>query len=226
MPAPGLEHTLNITRWKSGPQLALGLAAVLVALSAIAIGYMLTRNDEQPARYMGAITTSPIEMPGEVLTDQDGAAYDLRKETDGYVTLLYVGYTHCPDICPTHLAEIAAALRDLPESVTQQVKVVFITADPERDSSDVLKRYLKLFNPTFIGLTGTREQTDAVQADLGIPVADRTDLGDGNYTVNHAAYIIAFAKDQAAELFYPAGMGQKELVNDLPLMIKNQGLNQ
>lgn len=218
---------MNISHWKAGPRLALGLAVLLVALSAVAIGYLVLRDDgTRPAQYMGARTTSPIQMPGELLIDQDGAAYDLRKETDGYVTLLYVGYTHCPDICPTHLAEMAAALRDLPESVTRQVKVVYITADPERDSSDVLKRYLKLFNPDFVGLTGTREQTDAVQADLGIPVAGRTDLGDGNYTVNHAAYIIAFTKSQVAELYYPAGMGQKELVNDLPLMINNQGLNE
>ncbi|MGE0600897.1 MAG: SCO family protein [Dehalococcoidia bacterium] len=213
---------MNITQWKTGPLLALGLAAILVAGSAVAIGYILTRGDDsaQAATYMGAVVTTPIDMPNAVLTDQDGKTFDLRKETEGYVALVYVGYTHCPDICPTHLAEMAAALDALPKDVTDHVKVVFITSDPERDTPEVLKNYLKSFDPTFIGLTGTREQTDQVQADLGIPVATREDLGDGNYAVNHAAYVIAYTKDQVAHTVYLAGMGRKEWENDLPLLVK------
>lgn len=217
---------MNISHWGTGPRVALGLAATIVVLSIVAIGYaVLGVAGNKPAAYMGASITTPIKMPGVVLTDQFGETFDLLKETDGFVTLLYVGYTHCPDICPTHLAEVSAAMNDLPESVTRQVKVVFITADPERDTSDVLRRYLKLFDSRIIGLTGTRAQTDAVQADLGLHVADRTDLGNGNYTVNHSAYFLAYARDQQAYFYYPAGMGEKELVNDLPLLLNNQGLN-
>lgn len=212
---------MNITRWKTGPLVALGVAAILVVASAVTIGYMLTRGDDsKPAVYAGAIVTNPFDMPEEILTDQDGKTFDLRKETAGYVSLIYVGYTHCPDICPTHLAEMNAALENLPKDVTDKVKVIFITSDPERDTPAALKSYLGGFNPTFIGLTGTREQTDKVQADLGIPVSEREDLGDGNYAVNHAAFVIAYTKDQVAHTVYPSGMGRKEWLNDLPLLVK------
>ena len=84
----------------------------------------------------------------------------------------------------------------------------------------MLKDYLKTFDPNFIGLTGTREQTDTFQEDLGVSVATRTDLGGGNYAVNHAAYVIAFTKDEVAYTVYPAGMGIPEWLNDLPLLVK------
>lgn len=213
---------MNISQWKPRSQIALGLAAVLVLISAVAIGYIATRSDDDsgPANYMGAIISNPIDMPNLVLTDQDGKTFDLQKETQGVVSLVYVGYTHCPDICPTHLAEMNAALRDLPRDVTDKVKVIFITSDPERDTPEVLKKYLAAFNPSFIGLTGTREQTDAAQEALGVPVAEREDLGDGNYAVNHAAYVIAYTKDHIAHTVYPGGMGRKEWINDLPLLVK------
>ncbi|MBK7329581.1 MAG: SCO family protein [Dehalococcoidia bacterium] len=94
-----------------------------------------------------------------------------------------------------------------------------MTADPERDTPAVMKAYVDTFDPNFIGLTGTRAETDAFQETLGIPVASRTDLGGGNYAVNHAAYVIAFTKDQVAYTVYPSGMGMTEWLNDLPLLV-------
>lgn len=211
---------LNSTRGKS--VLALVAAGLVVAVAAGAFGFLALRgDDDEPADYMGAVITSePVEMPAAVLTDQDGEPFDLRKETDGYVTLVFVGYTHCPDICPTHMLEISQAFKRLPKDVTDEVKVVFATADPERDTPEVLKDYLALFNPDFIGLTGTREETDAFQKSLGVPVATRTDIGGGNYIVNHAAYVIAFTKEQLAYTVYPGGMGLDEWMNDLPLLVE------
>ena len=172
------------------------------------------------ASYMGATVAPPIDMPEAVLLDEDGQKYDLQKETDGFVTLLYVGYTHCPDICPTHLYEMSEALKKLPEDVSSKVKVVFVTADPERDSPEVLKKYLDTFDENFVGLTGPRELMDDFQVALGLQPASRTDLGGGNYAVNHAAYVMAFTTDRIAYLVYPSGMGQAEWLNDLPLLVK------
>lgn len=211
---------MNTKSWLSGPRLLFGLAAIIVLLVAGVSGYLVTRSDdEEPADYVGAVINEPVPMPDAVLTDDDGKPFDLRKETDGFVTLLYVGYTHCPDICPTHLYEMSEAIKRLPEKTAEQVKVVFVTADPERDTPEVMKAYVDTFDPNFIGLTGTREETDAFQETLGIPVATRTDLGGGNYAVNHAAYVIAFTKDQVAYTVYPSGMGMKEWLNDLPLLV-------
>lgn len=211
---------MNTKSWLSGPRLLFGLAAIIVLIVAGVSGYLVTRSDdEEPADYVGAVINDPVSMPDAVLTDDDGKPFDLRKETDGFVTLLYVGYTHCPDICPTHLYEMSEAIKRLPEKTAEQVKVVFVTADPERDTPEVMKAYVDTFDPNFIGLTGTREETDAFQETLGIPVATRTDLGGGNYAVNHAAYVIAFTKDQVAYTVYPSGMGMKEWLNDLPLLV-------
>lgn len=211
---------MNTKSWLSGPRLLFGLAAIIVLIVAGVAGYLVTRSDdEEPADYVGAVINDPVSMPDAVLTDDDGKPFDLRKETDGFVTLLYVGYTHCPDICPTHLYEMSEAIKRLPEKTAEQVKVVFVTADPERDTPEVMKAYVDTFDPNFIGLTGTREETDAFQETLGIPVATRTDLGGGNYAVNHAAYVIAFTKDQVAYTVYPSGMGMKEWLNDLPLLV-------
>lgn len=211
---------MNTKSWLSGPRLLFGLAAIIVLLVAGVSGYLVTRSDdEEPADYVGAVINEPVSMPDAVLTDDEGKPFDLRKETDGFVTLLYVGYTHCPDICPTHLYEMSEAIKRLPEKTAEQVKVVFVTADPERDTPEVMKAYVDTFDPNFIGLTGTREETDAFQETLGIPVATRTDLGGGNYAVNHAAYVIAFTKDQVAYTVYPSGMGMKEWLNDLPLLV-------
>ncbi len=211
---------MNTKSWMSGPRLLFGLAAIIVLIVAGVAGYLVTRSDdEEPADYVGAVINEPVSMPDAVLTDDEGKPFDLRKETEGYVTLLYVGYTHCPDICPTHLYEMSEAIKRLPEKTAEQVKVVFVTADPERDTPEVMKAYVDTFDPNFIGLTGTREETDAFQETLGIPVATRTDLGGGNYAVNHAAYVIAFTKDQVAYTVYPSGMGMKEWLNDLPLLV-------
>lgn len=217
--------TVNIMNLKRNPLLAaLLLVVALLALALAACGGDDDDGDDgdsnTAASYMGAEISEPVDMPQAVLTDQDGKPFDLKAESKGHVTLLYVGYTHCPDICPTHLYEISEALKRVPADVRENVKVVFVTADPERDNPAALKSYLTTFDPTFVGLTGTREQTDKFQADLGIPVATRTDLGGGNYTVNHAAYVIAYTKDQVAYTVYPSGMGMKEWTNDLPLLVK------
>jgi protein SCO1/2 len=212
---------MNLRRIWGAPLLALVAGGVTVTAAAVTLGYVATQDEDEPDRYLGAIITSnPPELPDVVLTDQYGQPFNLREQTADTLTLLYVGYTHCPDICPAHLHEIAQALERLPEDVTKQVKVVFVTADPERDTPEVLELYLGLFNKDFVGLTGTREQTDAFQLALGIHAASRTDLGGGNYAVNHAAYVMAFTKDQHAYTIYPTGMGVKELMNDIPLLAK------
>ena len=163
--------------------------------------------------------TPPIPKPDLVLTDQDGAEYDLRAETEGYVTLFYIGYTHCPDVCPTHLLDIAKSLESLPASVTDNIKVVVLTADPERDTPEVMKDYLALFDEDFIGLTGTRDQMDAAQQSVGLEPATRTDLGDGNYAVNHAAYVMAFGDDEFAHIVFPLGVTRETWAHDLTKLV-------
>ncbi len=206
--------------WKRAT--AFGAVAILGALLAVSCGSSggdSKNGDDQPQGYLGAVIMPPPSMPDAILLDENGSEFDLQAETEGFVTLVYVGYTHCPDICPTHLHEIDIALRALDESVSSKVKVIMATADPERDTPEQLKKYLDTFNEDFIGLTGPRELMDQFQVALGLQPATRTDLGNGNYAVNHAAYVMAFTTDNIAHLVYPSGMGMREWLNDLPLLV-------
>ncbi len=173
------------------------------------------------SEFRGVRQVPPVTMPDVTLTDTNGQPYRLREDTAGKVTLLYLGYTHCPDICPTHMASVARAIEELPEPTASQVAVVFITTDPERDTPEVLREWLNLFDDRFVGLTGTREEINRVQSLLGVNPASRTDLGSGNYAVNHAAFVMAFTpEDQKASLVYPADMSWEDYASDLRAIIE------
>src|SRR5215471_10461233 len=128
---------------------------------------------QQPAggTYRGGIITPPLRKPSFVLTDTSGAPYDFRNRTQASVTLLFFGYTYCPDQCPTHMANIGAALKRLPPGMADKVKLVFVTTDPARDTPKQLRRWLDNFDKRFIGLTGTDAALLAVQKAAGVPVA-------------------------------------------------------
>lgn len=170
--------------------------------------------------YRGALVTPPFEKPDFVLRDTAGKDYDIRKETEGSVVLLYLGYTHCPDVCPTHMADIASVLKELPSDVTKKIKVVFITTDPARDTPEVLRKWLDLFDKSFIGLTGPEETIINLQKTLGINPASQADLGGGNYAVNHAAYVIAFTPDNLAHTVYPLGVTEDDWKHDITRLAK------
>jgi protein SCO1/2 len=84
--------------------------------------------------YRGGIVSPALPKARFTLTDTSAAPFDFRQQTQGYVTLLFFGYTHCPDLCPLHMANIAFALKQLPANVAEQIKVVFVTTDPRRDN--------------------------------------------------------------------------------------------
>ena len=121
--------------------------------------------------FRGALVTPPLPKPSFVLADTSGRPFDFAAETKGRVTLLFFGYTYCPDQCPMHMSVLGAALKKLPARTADQVKLVFVTTDPERDSPAVLRRWLDLFDRRFIGLTGTGPAIAAAQRMAGVPVA-------------------------------------------------------
>lgn len=173
----------------------------------------------QQGSYRGGLVTPPLSKPGFVLTDTSGAAFDFRQRTEGYVTLLFFGYTYCPDQCPMHMANLSAALKKLPAGVADQVKLVFVTTDPARDSPAVIRRWLDLFDRHFIGLTGTERAIEAVEGAAGVPLAAKTGLSNGNYGVSHANFVLAYSKDNLAHVIYPGGVSKDDWVHDLPLLI-------
>jgi len=191
-----------------------------VALAGLAFAACGDDGDQASGGYRGALVTPPFEKPDFTLTDTAGKPYNIRKQTEGYLTLLYLGYTHCPDVCPTHMANIAEVLGKLQPDVRRKIKVIMVTADPARDTPDVLRKWLDLFDKSFIGLTGPEDTIVALQETLGIEPATKTDLGEGNYAVNHAAYVMAFTPDNLAHTVYPLGVTTDDWKRDLTKLAK------
>lgn len=221
-------------RWRS--RLLLSVAALAsVALVAAACGGDDDDSDAAPtstpvelggegneSAFMGVRVSPSIPKPEFVLTDSaTGEDYDLMAETEGYLTLFYLGYTNCPSECPIHMLDIANVLDQLPEDVRDQIKVVFVTTDPDRDSEEVIRTWLDNFDPTFIGLTSDKETLEAVQRSVGLnPAAFGDEDAEGNYRVQHAAYVMAFtAEDNLSHLVYPLGVTEETWLHDLEKLV-------
>jgi protein SCO1/2 len=170
-----------------------------------------------PSTYHGGMVSPPLPKPKFTLTDTSGTPYDLREKTQGYVTFLFFGYTHCPDMCPLQMNMIAHALKSMPVGTADQFKVVFVTTDPERDTPAVLRSWLDHFDKRFIGLTGSDAAIDAAQVAANLPPAKKSSVRpNGDYEVGHAAFVLAYTKDNLAHIIYPVGVKQEDLVHDLP----------
>ena len=118
------------------------------------------------------------------------------------------------------MTNLSAALKKLPAGTADQVKLVFVTTDPARDSPAAVRRWLNLFEPRFIGLTGTEAAIEAVERAAGVPLATKTGPANGGYGVAHANFVLAYSKDNFAHLIYRGGVGKEDWVDDLPLLIQ------
>ena len=179
-------------------------------LFCLCISLALLRGAEP---YRGGIVTPPLPKPSLTLTNTNGARFDLGPATEGNVTLLFFGYTHCPDVCPMHMAYLASALKRLPALIRDRIKLVFITTDPARDDPKTLRTWLDHFDKRFIGLTGSKAEIDAAQSSAHVPRAGKS--GDG-----HAAFILAYTRDNLAHVIYPFGVSEADWLHDLPLLVR------
>jgi protein SCO1 len=175
--------------------------------------------NRQGATYRGGLVTPPLPKPRFTLTDTAGAPFDFWEKTQGTVTLLFFGYTRCPDQCPLHMANIAVGLKNMPKGLSDQVKVVFITTDPARDGPNAVRAWLDRFDERFIGLTGSEAAIEAIQKAVGVPPASKTGLAAGDYAVAHASFVVAYTKDNLGHLIYPSGVTQRDWAHDLPLLV-------
>ena len=162
--------------------------------------------------YAGIDLNPPYQLPSFTLTDAAGASYDFTTATGGKPTLLFFGYTNCPDICPTTMADIAVALRGMDPAVAARVQVVFVTTDPARDTPQVLGEYLHRFDadlPTsFIGLTGDQASIDQAQLSAGVPLAEE------NGQV-HSSLLLLYGADNEAHVAFDAGNTPRDIADDL-----------
>ncbi len=165
--------------------------------------------------YAGLDLAEPYRRPSFTLTDTTGASFDFKAVTAGRPTLLFFGYTNCPDICPTTMADVAVALRGLDPAEVEDLQVVFVTTDPATDTPEVLGEYLDRFDAdlpvAFIGLTGDQAAIDQAQLSTGVPLAE--DSGR-----LHSALLLLYGTDDEAHVAFDAGNTSRDIAADLRLV--------
>ncbi len=167
----------------------------------------------------GVPFSEPLPRPDFVLRDTSGAPFDFRAATEGRLTLLFFGYTNCPDICPVHMANLAAVLGRSPD-LRKRVEVVFVGVDVPRDTPGHLREWLDHFDRGFVGLTGTPEEIEAAQLAAGVPPAMVDSRWEDGYSVSHAGWLTLYTPDGPARLRYPFGTRQSELAHDLEVLVE------
>jgi protein SCO1/2 len=226
------------------------LAAAAVVVLALALsGCSAGKGPGKPAVLAAGATYHGVEpepvppRPEYVLQDTSGKRFDFAAETRGKPTFVYFGYTHCPDECPTAMADVWAALRMVAPELRKQAKVVFVTTDAKRDTAPVLRRWLDQWSTGFIGLTGTQSELDAAAQASGVPpgvvgpdpstipghpdehvekpgTAPHKHFGPLGYSVAHSAVIYAYDASDRLPVVYPGGITPSDIAADLPVLAR------
>jgi len=151
------------------------------------------------------------------LTDHNGKPRTLA-DFKGKVVTLFFGFTHCPDVCPTTLNEMAMVMKELGADAAR-VQVLFVSVDPERDTADVLKNYVPVFNPAFLGLTGSADEVALAAKEFKI-FYQKQKLQGGAYTMDHSAGTYILDTEGRLRLFAQYGAGAPSLLHDIRQLLK------
>lgn len=214
------------------------LGVIILAVVAIVAGGLgglvaLSSSDESPGsdaslvlggplRYRGVRQFPAYPLPAVRLKTATGASFDFAANSEGKLLLLYVGYTNCADACPLQMATISQALQQLSSADAGRVLVVFVTADPERDTPEVLDKWLANFDARFVGLRGEQAEVNALQRSLGLNPASHASNDHGSYDVDHGTTVFAFPPEsRQAELVYPMGTTAADYASDIAKLLKD-----
>lgn len=207
---------LTSTSIKTTQQLSLLFKVGLGILAVITVITGCTDRGNE-SRFAGLEVDAPAKMPDLTLTDTAGRPFAMRSDTPGSVRLVYFGFTSCPDICPVHLAQLSDVLAR--PGMPPNVKVLFVTVDPERDTPKVMRTFLDRFNSEFVGLTGTVDQLLEAQQQFSALVALPSSVGDRDSPlIGHDGRVFAFAPDGMGRTQYPHPTRQTAWTRDLPIL--------
>jgi protein SCO1/2 len=206
------DHVMSRTvRWVFA-----GVAILVVAGLAGLFLYM-----RQPAyAFHGGEYLPPQPAPPLDLMDQHNEPFSLADQA-GNVTLIYFGYTTCPDLCPTTLSDFAVVKDELGE-MADRVRFVLATFNPERDTPDRLQQYLDFFDPDFIGIWGDEAQTEQVLRDYGVSI-NRVEYPDSatGYLIDHTALIYVIDAEGRLRLSYPYGTAPADIAADVRHLLES-----
>jgi protein SCO1/2 len=142
--------------------------------------------------FHGTAIQHPYPLPHALFRDTAGQPFNLAADASSPITLVFFGYSHCPDVCNVVLANVAAALRRSDPAVRSKVRLLFISTDPDRDTPSTLRGYLDRFDPTYVGLRAPETTMEATMAALHIAYAGKETAAGGGYEVSHGTQITAF----------------------------------
>ncbi|HEX9473257.1 MAG TPA: SCO family protein [Steroidobacteraceae bacterium] len=190
------------------------LFAALALLSLWSSAAVASADDDA---LLAGVFSPPRLAPEFSLRGSDGTALSLSRYR-GKVVLLSFGYTSCTEVCPITLAVLALAHRKL-STLADELQVVYITVDPERDNAERMRKYLTAFDPSFVGGTGTSEQLAAVRRDYGISLGKRVPV-PGGYALSHSSFIYLIDREGALRALMPFGHSAEDFVHDVRLLLK------
>ncbi len=177
----------------------------------------LTTNDDDGL--YGSSLTKAYVVPDVSLDDTSGASYDLATDPHKPLTLVFFGYTRCPDICQVVMSALASAMTRLDAEQRSSVDVVFVTTDPARDDEATLRKYLDRFDPGFIGLTGPLSKIIDLGTALGVPVEHGQKLPSGGYEVAHGTQVIAINRHHRAPVVWTQGTSAQDFADDIATLL-------
>ncbi|MDN3521126.1 SCO family protein [Halomonas ramblicola] len=187
-----------------------GVAAALLVMLAVACSEAPQWQTRTLEPGFPGLDFELIVEDGETITEA---------QLEDAVTLLFFGYTHCPDVCPTTLARLGAALRELPEAQRDHVKVLFVSVDPERDDPQRLASYTGAFGAQFIGATAEPERLRQLASRYGSSFHHDAENEGEHYLVTHGSNVLAFDREGSARLLIRPEDGVEEIAHDLRLLL-------
>lgn len=176
----------------------------------ILFGLLLVRGVVQPASFSGSQIDPPVPAADFTLTDQNGEAFRLSDHR-GKPALVFFGYTNCPDVCPITLANY----KNIRGELGDQVNLIFITVDPERDTQEQIRQHLGKFDTAIIGLTGTRAELEPVWKDYGVFQSSHGGGGVEHYDVDHSSRVYAIDAEGNWRLTFLVETDWQSIVKDL-----------
>lgn len=193
--------------------------AIAAALAAAALGGCEKLFAPGGSPFKGIDVTGG-EMGGELrLTDHHGKPRSLA-DFRGKVVVISFGFTHCPDVCPTALSDLAATLKLMGEAAAD-VQVLFVTVDPRRDTPELLRQYVPAFHPTFLGLHGDAAAVEKVKKDFHVYAQERPGKTPDSYTIDHSAQIFVIDRRGQVRVLFPPNTPPSAMANDLRLVLNS-----
>jgi protein SCO1/2 len=173
----------------------------------------------------GDVLDPPVALPASAgpFTTTAGGSTTLGQLQNGKLLLVFFGYTHCPDVCPTTMADVGQALRESDPNVRAATEVAFVTSDPVRDTPNVMKTWLSNFDTglpnKFVGLTASTTLIDSTAKKVGVPLEPPVKQKNGTWTVDHGAQLLAFQNGQAHVLWL-SGTTVADYKHDLTQLVE------